>query len=177
MSFQDGVNSSALYLEALTTQLMEGTLIKWGTNHKIREMEIRHGQMIQVQGRFMEEVVLELMISTNDPPKYKVAQSPLSMGQEKILRAEGRAFLLGKGSWTYSTTATSDHSLHLLSQRCCLWNLSARILWEQWEPLCCDESHPKRNTFSCASPSPASKAECLTLALGTASHLLLPLWK
>lgn len=58
VSFQDGVSSSALYLEALTTQLMEGTLIKWGTNHKIREMEIRHGQMIQVQGRFMGEVVL-----------------------------------------------------------------------------------------------------------------------
>lgn len=44
--------------------------------------------MIQVQGRFMEEVVLELMISANDPPKYKVAQSPLSMGRENILRAE-----------------------------------------------------------------------------------------
>lgn len=58
MSFQDGVSSAALSLEALTTQLMEGTLIKRGTNHKIREMEIRHGQMIQVQGRFMGEVVL-----------------------------------------------------------------------------------------------------------------------
>lgn len=44
--------------------------------------------MIQVQGRFMEEVVLELMISANDPPKYKVAQSPLSMGPEKILHTE-----------------------------------------------------------------------------------------
>lgn len=74
--------------------------------------------MIQVQGRFMEEVVLELMISTNDPPKYKVAQSPLSMGREKILRAEGRAFFLGRGSWIYSTTATSDHSLHLRDAGC-----------------------------------------------------------
>lgn len=52
--------------------------------------------MIQVQGRFMEEVVLELMISANDSPKYKVAQSPLTMGQEKILYAV-KGIPLGEG--------------------------------------------------------------------------------
>lgn len=41
----------------------------------------------------MGEVVLQLMISANDPPKYKVALSPLAVGQEKTLhKGEGHSF-------------------------------------------------------------------------------------
>lgn len=59
---------------------MGEALIKRGTNHKVREMEIRHGQTIQVQGRFMGEAVFWLMISANDSPKCTMARSPRSMG-------------------------------------------------------------------------------------------------
>lgn len=59
---------------------------------------------------------------------------------------------LGRGGRTHSMAGASDHSLHLLTQRCWLWDLP-----EQWGPLCCDQSHPRSSTFSCASPSTASK--------------------
>lgn len=55
------------------------------------------------------------MISANDPPKYKVARSPLSMGREKTLRAsEGHFSQERRGE---DPTAQQQHSLSLHPSR------------------------------------------------------------
>lgn len=66
MSARDGVSAGeagVLSLQAVTAQLMGEALIRGGTNHKVREMEMRRGQTTQVRGRFMGEAGFRLMIS------------------------------------------------------------------------------------------------------------------